>query len=857
MKRIISFMLAFAVLLSLSLTAKASTYNDFLNIDDKSQYDMDAYYQELWINYETNTSSLWNYVCGDQCNTYVQIANHFEGNGWYEFVTRWTEQDLTKERYVEILVNLMTLMDYTTHEMIEEQVNADTLKTFGDYARDVSEILLGTVTLHSTFGSRITEPMKRIATAVGLTSGAADLTVDTIEAYQYLDWTLQTYEHHDLFLSSIIQNTDDEMLRDAAIELSDIVNKAFYCKINAVSDVSESTAKYIGKDIFFDAIVLDQMLKDASILDLSESDLAILDLIKNTYSVFTTSLSYIQDWSVFISDMLGGSSDVMNRYNEMRALTTIREALIKQVEFYRSNIKEASNYVEIGKLCVLMRDLVCVNYRGEYCVHEMLVHDGQAFSLVVKWNGEAMTYDEVFEKTKLRTSAYIDAIDSIFPDPELYRLKETTEPVHEYASFTEVIENTQSRIGYGSFSENQKEFCRGDFFEIDGKKALVLMYHTPTDSDLTPGYYVGLWIENSNGAISCLTDQLIEEAANPDDAYVTVNIRKIDGKMYINPYVRTANNSTDISKNQYYLIGDELVLEYDLYSEENNYYLSQEQIEQSTFYSTQDKLNIRTFVLELNPNWSEGRPPQGYTFEELLAQLGDETEVDTEETQGQSVSYEDGFVGNETVEQLRKSIVGSWGAEGSVVSDYDFNSDGTCYWSFDKQTEGTYQIRDDKMLVITFPWMDDRYFWTEETYEEWRSHSSQDCWYMTDAGVLILNGVSYYRDGKVIKDYNTEGGLLATISGAWVLDDFMEYRFFMDGTFEENTVFVSNGMLLNRVDLDTGSIEIIDDTHAKLWNVAESFGELSGYTELVYDPETDTLCIGGSNNVYHRADYLD
>ena len=217
----------------------------------------------------------------------------------------------------------------------------------------------------------------------------------------------------------------------------------------------------------------------------------------------------------------------------------------------------------------------------------------------------------------------------------------------------------------------------------------------------------------------------------------------------------------------------------------------------------------------------------------------------------------EGFAGNQTAEQLRKSIVGSWGAEGSVVSDYDFNSDGTCYWSFDKQTEGTYQIRDDKMLVITFPWMDDRYFWTEESYEEWRSHSSEDCWYMTDSGVLILNGVSYYRDGKVIKDYNTEGGLLETIAGAWVLDDFMEYRFFMDGTYEENMVSVSHGMLLSRVDIDAGQIEIIDDTHAKLWNEAESFGELSGYTELVYDPETDTLSVGGSNNVYHRAEYSD
>ena len=161
------------------------------------------------------------------------------------------------------------------------------------------------------------------------------------------------------------------------------------------------------------------------------------------------------------------------------------------------------------------------------------------------------------------------------------------------------------------------------------------------------------------------------------------------------------------------------------------------------------------------------------------------------------------------------------------------------------------------MLVITFLWINDRYFPTEESYEEWFSHSSEDCWYMTASGVLILNGVSYYRDGKVIKDYNTEGGLLETIAGAWVLDDFMEYRFFVDGTYEENMVSVSHGMLLSRVDIDAGQIEIIDDTHAKLWNEAESFGELSGYTELVYDPETDTLSIGGSNNVYHRSEYSD
>ena len=192
---------------------------------------------------------------------------------------------------------------------------------------------------------------------------------------------------------------------------------------------------------------------------------------------------------------------------------------------------------------------------------------------------------------------------------------------NNYESFTAVIESVQNSINYNSYSALQKEYCRGDFFEVDGKNALVLMYHVLNGTELTPGYYVGLWVENSDGTISCLTDQLIEEVGDPDDAYVTVNIRKIDGKMYLNPYVRKANGNTDISKNQYYLIGDEPVLEYNLYSEGNNYYLNQEQIDQSTFYSTQDKLNIRTYILGLDPNWSEGLPPQGYTFEELLAQL--------------------------------------------------------------------------------------------------------------------------------------------------------------------------------------------------------------------------------------------
>lgn len=86
------------------------------------------------------------------------------------------------------------------------------------------------------------------------------------------------------------------------------------------------------------------------------------------------------------------------------------------------------------------------------------------------------------------------------------------------------------QINYNGYSASQKEYCHGDFFDVDSKDALVLMYHVLNSTDLTPGYYVGLWVENTNGTISCLTDQLIEEVGSTGSAYVTVNIRKNDGK---------------------------------------------------------------------------------------------------------------------------------------------------------------------------------------------------------------------------------------------------------------------------------------------------------------------------------------
>lgn len=218
------------------------------------------------------------------------------------------------------------------------------------------------------------------------------------------------------------------------------------------------------------------------------------------------------------------------------------------------------------------------------------------------------------------------------------------------------------------------------------------------------------------------------------------------------------------------------------------------------------------------------------------------------------------FYGNDTPEQLRKSIIGSWGALGSIVSEYNFIDSKNCSGSMPWQANGTYSISDDKTLIISWAGKSEseKYIWSSETWDEFYSHSEHDVyfWYMTDDGVLMINGKEKYREGVDNFTYNTDGDLMAAISGTWIGNNgFKEYRINSDGTWEESTVVVSGGTLINRTTIDNGKVEIIDNTTAKLWQETKSLSQIPGASELVYDSKNDKIFVGGTNNSFTRAKY--
>ena len=164
------------------------------------------------------------------------------------------------------------------------------------------------------------------------------------------------------------------------------------------------------------------------------------------------------------------------------------------------------------------------------------------------------------------------------------------------------------------------------------------------------------------------------------------------------------------------------------------------------------------------------------------------------------------------------------------------------------------------MLTISWAGVSEleEYIWSSESWDEFYSHHEYgtDFWYMTDDGILMLNGKEKYRDGVDNFTYNSNGDLMSIISGTWISEKgYKEYQINSDGTWIESTVVVSGGTLINRTKLDNGKVEIIDDSTAKLWQEVEHLNQIPGASELIYDSKNDKISVGGTNNTFTRAKY--
>lgn len=281
--------------------------------------------------------------------------------------------------------------------------------------------------------------------------------------------------------------------------------------------------------------------------------------------------------------------------------------------------------------------------------------------------------------------------------------------------------------------------------------------------------------------------------------------------------------------------------------------------ELSIYYFTQYQNTeyIITYMWEENPNNSDVADWVNISSVPKESLIDNSEIINNNNTDSNDAGQ---FYGNQTAEQLRKSVIGSWGALGSIAPEYNFIDSENCSGENPWQSSGNYSISDNKTLTISWSGKSESeiYIWSSESWDEFYSHHKHDVnfWYMTDDGILILNGKEKYRDGVDDFTYNSNGDLMAIISGIWISDKgYKEYQITSDGTWTESTVVISGGTLINRTKLDNGKVEIIDDTTAKLWQETNSLSQIPGASELIYDSKNDKISVGGINNTFTRAKY--
>ncbi len=402
MKRLISLVLLLTMLLGIFAVAPASA-------TETSEEEA-----RRWSKYCEVSGTVWDIQSKDERWCHAMAAEEIGYGGWYAFAALLAGEDLNKERYMEILVNMMALTEYNSQDMIDRQLEADTTKTFGDYAMDAANLVVEGISLYSAFGGKMSDAMSAACNVVGLGWSGAETVIDSIEEFEYFSKTLSSYENHKLFLTAIIYNTTDVTLKSAASTLLELLNNTFYTKIEVVAGQATVAGDFVMKDIFYDEVVMDYMLSDDALVKLSSEGASAAKMFKTAYS-FINGLEFAKDAGVFISDVMFGFSDDMNRYTEIIALSQVRKALIAHGNGLRGNIKSEKDYELIGDFCTIAKDLIYVNYRGEYCVSE-LIRDANGLKGLFKGNRGDAQADEIINSAKIITEGCALAIEDVYSE---------------------------------------------------------------------------------------------------------------------------------------------------------------------------------------------------------------------------------------------------------------------------------------------------------------------------------------------------------------------------------------------------------------------------------------------------------
>jgi len=418
MKRVIALLLALMMVFSIYTSIHASPIR-FTDVDREFYY-VDMYHEHIWYSFnDLFESTPWPFLIQRELFAYQGFVHNIENDTvllrrLLPVAFSLTNEVPTVERYIEILVNFILLMEHDLSEVHNHMAEADALRSTVDYVYDTLSIVAGSI--WGRFGS--------------LAFSTSDMIIDSVNSHRFLMKMLLDYETSRNFLDVIIRYSDNENLIDAARVLRSSVDRVTQHQLNNFNETVGRFGEYMARDVFLDIIVL-EMIEDTSHLALSAIDQFALEKLAEGYT-FLRSFGVARDAGVLIADVIAGISNVSNRVVEMQAMYDINQALIRSTSGLRRKVDSGEDLDEIERVVQNMRYMIYVNTRGDYLLYQMAMNDGNLLSHI---STDRRSVEEWYTTIRSNFVYLHNRLEWFWPERELFEIYvEDNEDLEEYES---------------------------------------------------------------------------------------------------------------------------------------------------------------------------------------------------------------------------------------------------------------------------------------------------------------------------------------------------------------------------------------------------------------------------------------
>ena len=461
MKRIL------AAMLIISMTAGMTLQN--VKASDEEVYYSESQIESIAQNYTENESLFEKCLCSDEGIAYWKMMHKINADHAFTWAldisSKMIEEYPDKKRYAEILSCLISMQTGNVVEQVSEQSRFDHLKDTEDITWNAMEIANELVGKTGVIGS--------INDIVGKIFDGTSTVIKSKEIAKYYETIFQDYAESTMFLDAIVSYSENSELKEVAGELKKASDSLLAKRLECLADISEEVAEYEAK-IFYENLGV-ELLKQSDVYNTDDSVKFFADeAIKITENFSDAKLAF--NVMIYAGNLAAGTNNTYNRYQEMKVVADISDALLKASEAVEvPNDTTADKINALNEKCYYYKSLIVNHARGEYLVHQLLMKDAEGVSsfqwLQEYFSGNGMKTDEWYDsQIEVLVKCY-NAINNIFQVDEIHDTIEVSDYLKSYDQLKELL--AMQPVDYWQFPDSESYMV--DDFYVEWKNNIFSM----------------------------------------------------------------------------------------------------------------------------------------------------------------------------------------------------------------------------------------------------------------------------------------------------------------------------------------------------------------------------------------------